>query len=111
MAKKKDKYIDIIEEEEQHSDVVQEPQYDLFFNNGEEERHEEGTLRVLSLFSGCGGMDIGLEGGFICHSNSVVNPNWIHHAINNSWSLLNRNKFRTVFACDILDDARATWLN
>lgn len=110
MAKKKDKYIDIIEEEEQHSDVVQEPQYDLFFNNGEEERHEEGTLRVLSLFSGCGGMDIGLEGGFICHSNSVVNPNWIHHAINSSWSLLNRNKFRTVFACDILDDARETWL-
>lgn len=110
MASKKINYIDIIEKDEQHSDVVQEPQYDLFFNNGEDERQEEGTLRVLSLFSGCGGMDIGLEGGFICHTNSVVNPNWIHHAINDSWSLLNRNKFRTVFACDILDDARLTWL-
>ncbi len=31
---------------------------DWFFNNGENERQEEGTLRVLSLFSGCGGMDM-----------------------------------------------------
>ena len=38
--------------------LLAEPQYELFFNNGENERKEEGTLRVLSLFSGCGGMDI-----------------------------------------------------
>lgn len=43
---------------EDHSDLVAEPQYELFFNNGENERKEDGTLRVLSLFSGCGGMDI-----------------------------------------------------
>ena len=42
---------------EDRSDLVAEPQYELFFNNGENERQEEGTLRVLSLFSGCGGMD------------------------------------------------------
>ncbi len=27
--------------------------------------------RVLSLFSGCGGMDIGFEGGFRCLKRSV----------------------------------------
>ena len=95
---------------ENHSDLVAEPQYRLFFNNGENERHERGTLRVLSLFSGCGGMDLGLEGGFICHRKSVTNPEWIHHEINNDWVQLNRNVFRTVFACDILEEARQTWL-
>ena len=95
---------------EEHSDLLAEPQYELFFNNGEHERHEDGTLRVLSLFSGCGGMDIGLEGGFMCHKRSVINHNWIQHDINEDWVLLNRNKFRTVFACDILKEARLTWL-
>ena len=95
---------------EDHYDLVTEPHYDLFFNNGENERQEEGTLRVLSLFSGCGGMDIGLEGGFICHRKSITNKEWIHNHINDDWVLLNRNLFRTVFACDILEDARLTWL-
>ncbi|MGM9840681.1 MAG: DNA (cytosine-5-)-methyltransferase, partial [Candidatus Limisoma sp.] len=85
-------------ENENFSDLVAEPQYELFFNNGENERKEEGTLRVLSLFSGCGGMDLGLEGGFICHKHSVTNEDWIHHSINDNWVLLNRNLFRTVFA-------------
>lgn len=29
------------------------------------------SLRVLSLFSGCGGMDLGFEGDFICHRKSI----------------------------------------
>ena len=29
-------------------------------------------IRVLSLFSGAGGMDIGFEGGFICHRRSIA---------------------------------------
>lgn len=95
---------------ENYSDLVAETQYELFFNNGQDERKEDGTLRVLSLFSGCGGMDIGLEGGFICNKNSVTRNDWIHHSINNNWTLLKRNLFRTVFACDILDEARLTWL-
>ena len=52
-VKKEYKEIEI----EDYSDLVAEPQFELFFNNGENERLEEGTLRVLSLFSGCGGMD------------------------------------------------------
>ncbi len=86
-------------------------QFDLFFNNGENERLEDGTLRVLSLFSGCGGMDLGFEGGFICHKRSVVNPDWVDYSVNDNWIMLHRNQFRTVFACDILEDARLTWLN
>lgn len=108
MTKNTNKYKAI--EIENFSDLVSEPQYDLFFNNGENERKEENTLRVLSLFSGCGGMDLGLEGGFICHKHSVTHPEWIHHEINKNWVLLNRNLFRTVFACDILEEARLTWL-
>lgn len=109
MAKKVINYTEI--EIEQHSDIITEPQFDLFFNSGEKERCEEGTLRVLSLFSGCGGMDLGLEGGFICHNNSVTNPDWIDYHVNDNWVMLNRNLFRTVFACDILEEARLTWLN
>lgn len=33
------------------------------------ERETNGALKVLSLFSGCGGMDLGFEGNFICHIN------------------------------------------
>lgn len=109
MAKKKINYIELAGEE-QHSDIVEELQYDLFFNNGINERQEEGTLRVLSLFSGCGGMDIGLEGGFICHNRSVTNQEWIHHRVNENWSLLNRTSLRTVFACDILQQAKTAWV-
>lgn len=109
MAKNID-YLDIINNGPQLSDLVGEPQYDLFFNNGHEERLEDRTLRVLSLFSGCGGMDLGFEGGFICHNHSVQNPEWVHHQINDNWSLLNKTAFRTVFACDILEEARLTWL-
>lgn len=109
MAKKRVRYTEI--EIEQKSDLVAEPQFDLFFNTGENERHEDGTLRVLSLFSGCGGMDLGFEGGFICHRHSVANPDWIDYDVNDNWVMLHRNMFRTVFACDILEEARLTWLN
>ena len=109
MAKKVLKYTEI--EIEQQSDLVAEPQFDLFFNNGDNERDEDGTLRVLSLFSGCGGMDLGLEGGFICHQNSVTHLEWIERQDNDNWVMLHRNDFRTVFACDILEEARLTWLN
>lgn len=107
MAKKDLQYLPI----EQYSDIVAEPQYDLFYNNGNNERHENGTLRVLSLFSGCGGMDLGLEGGFICHKLSAANNDWIERSINDKWVLLKRNRFRTIFACDILEEAQNSWLD
>lgn len=100
-----------IGEEFNDSSVVAEPQHCMFFNNGDNERTEEGTYRILSLFSGCGGMDIGLEGGFVCHKKSVPNERWIEkNYTQKNWVELKMNKFRTIFACDILPEARATWL-
>lgn len=87
-----------------------ERQYGLSFNDRRNASQERGTLRTLSLFSGCGGMDIGLEGGFVCHRRSVTNPKWIHRSIDEDWVQLNRNSFRTVFACDILEEARLAWI-
>ena len=37
----------------------------------EKEVDTSNELRVLSLFSGCGGMDLGFEGDFICHRKSI----------------------------------------
>ncbi len=94
----------LIETKQEYSDLVA----DIHLDSSE--GHQKSTLKVLSLFSGCGGMDIGLEGGFICHKKSVTNKEYIHHAINENWVMLKRNDFRTVFACDILEEAKLTWL-
>lgn len=67
--------------------------------------------RMLSLFSGCGGMDLGFEGGFSCHRASVGNDKWIDYNINDNWVVLKANQFRTIFANDILKEARTAWLN
>ena len=69
------------------------------------------SLRVLSLFSGCGGMDLGFEGDFICHRKSISpQSSWIQEVIDEHWVRLQRNRFRTVFANDILKEAQTAWL-
>lgn len=66
---------------------------------------------MLSLFSGCGGMDLGFEGGFVCHRKSIpAKSKRIKQAINDDWVLLKRNRFTTVFANDILPEAMNTWI-
>ncbi len=94
---------------QEYSDLVSEQQYNELFGKEEDNHQGNGTLRVLSIFSGCGGMDLGLEGGFICHKKSVTDSDYIHHAVNEEWVMLKRNMFRTVFACDILEEAKQTW--
>lgn len=72
--------------------------------------NSKNKLRVLSLFSGCGGMDIGFEGGFICHRKSINPKNdWIEETLNDNWVRLKETNFTTVFANDILEEAKATW--
>ena len=67
-------------------------------------------LRLLSLFSGCGGMDIGFEGGFVCFKKSVPPDSpWIERPIDEDLVLLKENRFTTVFANDILEEACLTW--
>lgn len=69
--------------------------------------------RVLSLFSGCGGMDIGLEGGFTCLRDSInqnIHPTWIEEDYG-KWVKVSKTGFKTVFANDIRDDAKAAWVS
>lgn len=68
-------------------------------------------MNVLSLFSGCGGMDIGFEGGFSCLQRSVntdIHPDWVVKK-KGKWVTLKETGFTTVFANDIRPDAKAAW--
>lgn len=68
--------------------------------------------RVLSLFSGCGGMDIGFEGGFKCLKRSIntnIHPDWINEDMGD-WVRVAETGFETVFANDIRPDAKAAWV-
>lgn len=70
-------------------------------------------MRLLSLFSGCGGMDIGFEGGFLCLKqsiNAIKHPDWIGDD-RGRWVLTTPTKFETVFANDIRPDAKAAWVS
>lgn len=76
----------------------------------QEEYGTEGKLRVLSLFSGCGGMDLGFEGHFIANRKSfAADDERIERVINDDWLLLRPTRFRTVFANDILPEACVAW--
>lgn len=69
--------------------------------------------RVLSLFSGCGGMDIGFEGGFKCLKrsiNTLLHPDWIKED-NGDWVTVSDTIFDTVFANDIKPDAKSAWVS
>ena len=70
-------------------------------------------MNVLSLFSGCGGMDIGFEGGFECLKDSInseLHPNWIETE-HGKWVTVKKTGFVTVFANDIRPDAKAAWVS
>lgn len=70
-------------------------------------------MNVLSLFSGCGGMDIGFEGDFICLQKSIntqIHPDWVESR-NGDWVRVKKTIFNTVFANDIRKDAKAAWVS
>lgn len=69
-------------------------------------------LTVLSLFSGCGGMDLGFEGAFRVLRNSVnsaIHSDWISDE-KGDWVELPPTRFKTIFANDILHAGRAAWV-
>jgi len=69
--------------------------------------------RVLSLFSGCGGMDIGFEGGFLI-KKSTLNQNYYSDWIDSfkeSDIMLRETNFETIFANDISTYAKISWEN
>jgi len=107
---KKDKTIKNCDNEgtyEEMSDLVSEYQIPLSFSNDEE---DDDSIKVLSLFSGCGGMDLGFEGDFFAnkHSFAEEDPNIIVK-IMNEWVKLRKTRFKTVFANDILPEAQIAW--
>lgn len=69
------------------------------------------SKRLISLFSGCGGMDLGFHGDFNIHT-SIVNPNihtsWLKQE-KKHWVTLERTGFEIVFANDILHSAEKAW--
>lgn len=70
-------------------------------------------MKVLSLFSGCGGMDIGFEGNFYCLKRSIndkLHPDWIIED-NGDWVKVKSTGFKTIFANDIRPDAKAAWVS
>lgn len=71
-------------------------------------------LNVLSLFSGCGGMDLGFEGDFRVLKRSVnmkINSDWDCKKIDDNWIKLPKTRFHTVFANDIKPEAKSAWVN
>lgn len=93
---------------EGQSDMVSEVQIPIMYH-----ADTPGTgdhLRVLSLFSGCGGMDLGFEGGFIANRKSFPSDfKFIDHVIDDNWLTLKKTRFETVFANDILKEAEIAW--
>lgn len=70
-------------------------------------------MKLLSLFSGCGGMDIGFEGNFKCLKKSIntdIHPYWIKEDLGD-WAVVYPTIFDTVFANDIRPDAKAAWVS
>ncbi|MCL2227950.1 MAG: DNA cytosine methyltransferase [Oscillospiraceae bacterium] len=78
-------------------------------------RSMNGQLKVLSLFSGCGGLDLGFEGDFSVLAESVnksINPDWAKpDCASGEWVRLPKTRFKTVFANDIRNDAMTAWRN
>lgn len=72
------------------------------------------NLGVVSIFSGCGGMDLGFEGGFLVHRDSInknTHPGIITSHEEHGFVRLKTTRFKTVFANDILKEASLAWTN
>ena len=67
--------------------------------------------KVLSLFSGGGGLDLGFEGGFDVIEEAVngkIHPEWFEKKYN-GWVTLPETNFETVFANDIDENTARAW--
>lgn len=93
---------------QEQSDMLLESQIPIMYHD--EMSDTTDKLRVLSLFSGCGGMDLGFEGSFIANRKSFPKDSkYIEHGINKNWVMLKKTQFKTVFANDILNEAEVAW--
>jgi DNA (cytosine-5)-methyltransferase 1 len=68
--------------------------------------------RVASLFSGCGGMDLGFEGDFPVLARSVSPLGGKFKKVSSpkgDWVQIPPTGFKTVFACDVVESTRTAW--
>src|SRR5690554_715949 len=110
-----------VKDDSQHGTIVEQGDAKKSAGSARSARAEQNertgqkeTLNVLSLFSGCGGMDLGFEGGFSVLKESInenLTPHFINKNLSNGYVQLKKTKFKTVFANDILPDARNAWVN
>lgn len=94
--------------------LLEEPQLVFKFEPTKEVDVSDKTLRVLSLFSGGGGMDLGFEGGFSVLKDSIneeIHSDFIDEEVDNNFVRLKETRFKTVFANDILIPARNAWVH
>ena len=66
---------------------------------------------LLSLFSGCGGMDVGFEGGFKIPKatiNTHIHKDWVEKEDDTHY-YLKHTSFETQFANDISEHAKIVW--
>lgn len=93
---------------EEIADFISDAQIPLYFPSHDSDRTD--TIKVLSLFSGCGGMDLGFEGDFVAPKLSFAanDPN-ILTSIKKDWVRTRKTKFKTIFANDILPEAQIAW--
>ena len=79
------------------------PQYLLNFSENE----EENKIKLLSLFTGIGGMDMGFDGEVIVHKNSIADKDFIDHEhTTKDFVALKKQNFKCVFQNDILGGAK-----
>ena len=64
-------------------------------------------LKVISLFTGIGGMDMGFDGEVIIHKDSIINKEFIDKIYTiKDFVVLKKNNFECVFQNDILEGAK-----
>lgn len=91
------------------SDISLKGQYPMVFHRNED-KDDSNVHRVLSLFSGCGGMDLGFEGHFIASRKSFAdNDQRVEKSVSENWVILKKTNFKEVFANDILPEAEFAW--
>ncbi|WP_430813977.1 DNA cytosine methyltransferase [Carboxylicivirga sp. RSCT41] len=88
-------------------------QLSFYHNLYIDKKSDKKQLNVLSLFSGCGGMDLGFEGGFLANKKSIskkMYKEFVDSEFDDCYVKLKPTRFKTIFANDIFKDARNTWI-